>query len=70
MSRMLSTQEYKFETLDVTKPRNHVLQVNINRPEKRNAMNKTFWRYALYQLLLLFSNYLVKRYTIQYYYYY
>ena len=44
ISRMLSTQEYKFETLEVTKPRDHVFQVNINRPEKRNAMNQTFWR--------------------------
>ncbi|XP_028404557.1 delta(3,5)-Delta(2,4)-dienoyl-CoA isomerase, mitochondrial-like [Dendronephthya gigantea] len=43
ISRMFSTQEYKFETLDVTKPRDHVYQVNINRPEKRNAMNQAFW---------------------------
>ena len=43
VSRMLSTQEYKFETLEVTKPRDYVFQVNINRPKKRNAMNQTFW---------------------------
>ena len=36
--------EYKFETLEVTKPREHVLNVQLNRPDKLNAMNRLFWR--------------------------
>uniref|UniRef100_UPI00358EFE84 delta(3,5)-Delta(2,4)-dienoyl-CoA isomerase, mitochondrial n=1 Tax=Myxine glutinosa TaxID=7769 RepID=UPI00358EFE84 len=32
------------ETLLVTQPRPHVLHVEMNRPEKLNAMNKAFWR--------------------------
>lgn len=42
--RMNSTEPYKFETLAVTKPLDHVIQVELNRPDKRNAMNGTFWR--------------------------
>jgi len=34
----------KFTTLRVFSPESHVLQVEINRPTKRNAMNKAFWR--------------------------
>ncbi|CAM9882713.1 unnamed protein product [Lampetra fluviatilis] len=33
-----------YETLRLTKPKEHVVQVEINRPEKRNAMNQAFWR--------------------------
>ncbi|KAL9951007.1 hypothetical protein ACROYT_G043593 [Oculina patagonica] len=43
-NRMNSTSSYTFETLAVSKPQDHVVQVELNRPEKRNAMNKTFWR--------------------------
>ena len=43
-SRMNSSEPYTFETLAVSKPQEHVVQVELNRPEKRNAMNKTFWR--------------------------
>ena len=35
---------YKYETLQVLDLGDHVLQVVINRPEKRNAMNAAFWR--------------------------
>lgn len=42
--RMNSTQSYTFETLAVSKPKEHVIQVELNRPDKRNAMNRTFWR--------------------------
>ncbi|XP_078675112.1 delta(3,5)-Delta(2,4)-dienoyl-CoA isomerase, mitochondrial-like isoform X1 [Branchiostoma floridae x Branchiostoma belcheri] len=35
---------YQFESLAVTRPREHVMQVEMNRPEKRNAMNQAFWR--------------------------
>ncbi|XP_064490074.1 delta(3,5)-Delta(2,4)-dienoyl-CoA isomerase, mitochondrial-like isoform X2 [Ornithodoros turicata] len=35
--------EYKFETLAVTSPAKHVLQVELNRPQKLNAMNRKFW---------------------------
>jgi len=34
----------QFETLKISKPANHVMQVELNRPEKRNAMNGTFWK--------------------------
>lgn len=36
--------DYKFETLAVTEPKEHVFVVKINRPEKLNAMNLVFWR--------------------------
>jgi delta(3,5)-delta(2,4)-dienoyl-CoA isomerase len=35
--------KYKFETLKVTSPNEFVYHVEINRPDKRNAMNQTFW---------------------------
>ncbi|XP_067875207.1 delta(3,5)-Delta(2,4)-dienoyl-CoA isomerase, mitochondrial isoform X2 [Heterodontus francisci] len=35
---------YDFETLRVSQARDSVLHVELNRPEKRNAMNKTLWR--------------------------
>ena len=43
-TRMNSTSSYTFETLAVSKPQEHVVQVELNRPDKRNAMNKAFWR--------------------------
>ncbi|XP_030331011.1 delta(3,5)-Delta(2,4)-dienoyl-CoA isomerase, mitochondrial isoform X2 [Strigops habroptila] len=33
-----------FETLRVTREREHVLHVQLHRPDKRNAMNRAFWR--------------------------
>ena len=33
-----------FETLRVQKPSEHVVHVELNRPERRNAMNTAFWR--------------------------
>ncbi|XP_022107021.1 delta(3,5)-Delta(2,4)-dienoyl-CoA isomerase, mitochondrial-like isoform X2 [Acanthaster planci] len=35
---------YSYETLAVSQPRDYVKQVEINRPEIRNAMNQTFYR--------------------------
>ncbi|XP_072884976.1 delta(3,5)-Delta(2,4)-dienoyl-CoA isomerase, mitochondrial [Hemitrygon akajei] len=35
---------YKFESLRVMGVRDSVLHVELNRPEKRNAMNRTLWR--------------------------
>ena len=35
-----------YETLLLSRPADHVIQVELNRPEKRNAMNKAFWRYT------------------------
>ena len=43
-ARMNSTGSYTFETLAVAKPHEHVIHVELNRPEKRNAMNWAFWR--------------------------
>ncbi|XP_074075119.1 delta(3,5)-Delta(2,4)-dienoyl-CoA isomerase, mitochondrial isoform X2 [Macrotis lagotis] len=37
-------KEHDYESLKVTKAGDHVLHVQINRPEKRNAMNRAFWR--------------------------
>ncbi|XP_033125925.1 delta(3,5)-Delta(2,4)-dienoyl-CoA isomerase, mitochondrial-like [Anneissia japonica] len=45
MTRKMSTLEnYKYNTLLVTKPSDFVYQVELNRPEKRNAMNRIFWK--------------------------
>jgi len=44
LKRTMALSAYKFETLAVTEPSQFVYHVEINRPEKRNAMNKTFWR--------------------------
>lgn len=33
-----------YETLVLSSPEEHVVQVEFNRPEKRNAMNKTFFK--------------------------
>lgn len=35
---------YTYDTLAITRPSEHVFQVNINRPKNLNAMNKAFWR--------------------------
>ncbi|XP_057568706.1 delta(3,5)-Delta(2,4)-dienoyl-CoA isomerase, mitochondrial [Hippopotamus amphibius kiboko] len=34
---------HSYESLRVTPAQKHVLHVQLNRPEKRNAMNKAFW---------------------------
>ncbi|XP_078315056.1 delta(3,5)-Delta(2,4)-dienoyl-CoA isomerase, mitochondrial-like isoform X2 [Crassostrea virginica] len=39
-----TTEQYKFETLNVTRPKEFVVQVEMNRPKKLNAMNREFWR--------------------------
>ncbi|KAL5480116.1 hypothetical protein EMCRGX_G023738 [Ephydatia muelleri] len=36
-----------YETLKVTSPREGVVQVELNRPSKSNAMNRAFWREIL-----------------------
>jgi len=43
MASSAMSTTYNFETLRVTSPSENVLHVEINRPEKRNAMNKAFW---------------------------
>ncbi|XP_029062610.1 delta(3,5)-Delta(2,4)-dienoyl-CoA isomerase, mitochondrial [Monodon monoceros] len=35
---------HSYESLRVTSAQKHILHVQLNRPEKRNAMNKAFWR--------------------------
>ncbi|EEC20512.1 enoyl-CoA isomerase, putative, partial [Ixodes scapularis] len=37
------SMSYNFETLAVSTPADHVFHVEINRPEKMNAMNAAFW---------------------------
>ena len=39
---------YEYETLAVSQPREWVTEVRLNRPEKSNAMNQTFWKYVLH----------------------
>jgi len=41
--RMASEGSYDYETLQVTRPSSHVLHVELNRPDKRNAMNQQFF---------------------------
>ena len=38
---------YNFETLNVTRPREFVVHIEVNRPEKRNAQNSTFYRFVI-----------------------
>ena len=38
---------YNFETLNVTRPKEFVVQVEVNRPDKRNAQNSTFYKFVL-----------------------
>jgi len=44
LKRTITSSAYKFETLNVTELSEFVYHVEINRPDKRNAMDKTFWR--------------------------
>lgn len=37
-----------YETLAVTNPKEFVYQVELNRPEKMNAMNDTMWLLVRY----------------------
>ncbi|XP_005987949.1 delta(3,5)-Delta(2,4)-dienoyl-CoA isomerase, mitochondrial [Latimeria chalumnae] len=39
-----SASPYNYESLKVSQARDHVLHVELNRPDKRNAMNRAFWR--------------------------
>ena len=43
----MSTSVPEFETLAVSQPAEYVYHVELNRPEKRNAMNDKFWRFLL-----------------------
>lgn len=47
-----TTEQYKFETLNVTRPKEFVVQVEMNRPKKLNAMNREFWRYEIIDSLM------------------
>lgn len=44
-SRVASSEapDHNYESLRVTSVQKHILHVQINRPEKRNAMNRAFW---------------------------
>lgn len=39
----MSAMTYEYDTLKVTTPKPFVYHVELNRPEKLNAMNKTMW---------------------------
>ncbi|KAK2490750.1 hypothetical protein MC885_013936 [Smutsia gigantea] len=51
-SRAVSSEapDHSYESLRVTAAQRHVLHVQLNRPEKRNAMNRAFWRSNLWIL--------------------
>lgn len=38
------SNKYKFETLLVSSPKDHIYHVQLNRPQQLNAMNNAFWR--------------------------
>ena len=45
-SRLMSSESPSyshFKALNVTQPATHVLNVELNRPNKMNAMNNTMW---------------------------
>ena len=47
MSSTQLTRNYgssEYETIEVTAPAQYVIRVQLNRPEKSNAMNRVFWR--------------------------
>ena len=47
---------YNFETLNVTRPKEFVVQVEVNRPDKRNAQNSTFYKFVLLCIWISLSN--------------
>ena len=48
LRRTLATlPRYAYKTLLVTQPKDHVLHVALNRPDKRNAMNMLMWQYGV-----------------------
>ena len=55
VKRTMALSAYKFETLNVTEPSEFVYHVELNRPDKRNAMDKTFWRYSRNTTVTLFA---------------
>ena len=34
-----------YETLRLSRPVEYVVQIELNRPQKRNALNGQFWKY-------------------------
>lgn len=49
-SEGLAVSDYVYGTLAVSQPRQWVVEVKLNRPEKRNAMNQDFWRCASFSI--------------------
>lgn len=44
---------FKYETLSVSVPKPFVCMVQLNRPEKRNAMNGRMWEYVIIYIFYL-----------------
>ena len=40
----MDVSQYVYSTLAVSQPLEWVAEVRLNRPDKRNAMNQTFWK--------------------------
>lgn len=52
--RNYGTVQYDmYKTLEVTEPSQHVFKVQLNRPDKSNAMNRDFWRYVVYEKCMM-----------------
>ena len=45
-----------YETLHLSRPVEYVVQVELNRPKKRNAMNGQFWKYWDIMYLVVTNN--------------
>jgi delta(3,5)-delta(2,4)-dienoyl-CoA isomerase len=43
IAAMLSTAAEEFKALNITVPNPYIYHVELNRPKKLNAMNKTMW---------------------------
>lgn len=46
---------YQFKSLQVTQAADHVYQVQLNRPDKRNSINGDMWKYGNYSMLSIKS---------------
>lgn len=46
MRKMVNTKSLHFETMSVISPKPFVYHVELNRPDKLNAMNKPMWLYV------------------------
>lgn len=53
-SEGVTAPEYSYTTLAVSQPRQWVVEVRLNRPDKRNAMNQAFWKYVQFVIAIIY----------------